>query len=462
MNKKRLLIILGFFFTAILSASVTYGVMKYNEVMNITNDPFGKLRSTFNTIKTEYYQDAKTEDLVDGAINGMIGALKDPYSTYMDAKEASSFQENISSSFEGIGAEVQESNGKIMIVSPIKGSPAEKAGIKPKDQILKVDNKSVEGMTVNEAIMLIRGEKGSKVTLLVERAGAGELNFTITRDTIPIETVHSEVIDNQIGKIQITKFSESTEKELRQAIDNLTKQHVKSFVIDLRQNPGGLMDQAILMSELFVPKGKNILQVESKDGSRKVYKSEKDPIVDLPVVVVVDEGTASAAEIMAAALHQSAGIPLVGEKTFGKGTVQTTKSFKDGSSVKYTIAKWLTPDGHWIHKKGIKPQYTVSLPDYAKLPYLNPEKTLKEQDVSKEVKVAQQMLQALGYQNVKVNSVFDEATKIDVEKFQKDNGIAVNGQIGGETTIKLIENLQKKLTENDTQLSEAITILKKK
>ncbi|MED4400173.1 S41 family peptidase [Metabacillus fastidiosus] len=461
MGKKRFLIIFGFFLTAVVSAGITYGAVKYNEISNISNDPFGKLRSTYQTIKTDYYKDAKTEDLVDGAIRGMLGALEDPYSTYMDTKEAKGFQENISSSFEGIGAEVQESDGAIMIVSPIKGSPAEAAGLKPKDKILKVDNTSVEGMSVNEAIMLIRGEKGSKVKLLVERSGVGELNFTITRDTIPIETVHFEKMDDGIGKIQITKFSESTDKELAKAVSELTKQNVKGFVIDLRQNPGGLLEQAVYMSDLFIAKGKNILQVENKDGSKEVYKAENEDKIDLPVVVVVDEGTASAAEIMAAALHQSAGIPIIGDKTFGKGTIQTTKAFKDGSSVKYTIAKWLTPDGHWIHEKGIKPQYAVSLPEYAKLPYLDPEKTLKEEDSSAEVKVAQQMLQALGYNNVKANGIFDPATKQEVEKFQKENGIAVNGQIGGETTIKMIESLQKKLIENDTQLEEAVNVLKK-
>jgi carboxyl-terminal processing protease len=152
--------------------------------------------------------------------------------------------------------------------------------------------------------MIIRGEKGTKVNLVVKRAGVGELTFKITRDTIPLETVYSEVIEDNIGKIQITKFSESTGEELTKALTDLQNKKVKGLIIDLRQNPGGLMDQALAMSDLFLPKGKNILQVENKDGSKEIYKSENEAAIDLPITVIVDGGTASAGEIMAAALNQ--------------------------------------------------------------------------------------------------------------------------------------------------------------
>ncbi|UOK56498.1 PDZ domain-containing protein [Bacillus sp. CMF21] len=448
--------------TAIISAGITFAVVQkdsgLSQAQGKSDDPFEKLYSTYDTLKGEFYQDTNQEKLVDGAIKGMLQSLDDPYSTYMDQEEAKGFNENISSSFEGIGAEVQESDGKIMIVSPIKGSPAEKAGLKPKDKILKVDDKSVEGMTVNEAVMLIRGEKGSKVQLVIERDGVGELDFNLTRDTIPLETVYTEV-ENGIGKVQITKFSETTGKELADALNKLNDQEVKGLVLDLRQNPGGLLDQAIAMSDIFVPKGKTIMQIENKDGSKEVQKSQNDSAVNVPVVVVVDNGTASAAEIMAGALNQSAGIPIVGEKTFGKGTIQTAKSFEDGSSIKYTIAKWLTPDGSWIHKKGIEPQHKATLPAYANLPYLNPDKELKQGDSSAEVKVAQQMLKALGYKNVKTDGFYEETTKNAVTQFQAKYSLKSTGTISGETTIKMLETLQAQLKENDTQMEEAIKVL---
>ncbi|MGM0875261.1 MAG: S41 family peptidase [Bacillota bacterium] len=449
--------------TAIVSAGITYNVVQPKEVSIASEeDPFLKLRSTYDILQEGYYKDVDTDKLVEGAIKGMVESLEDPYSVYMDVEQAKSFSENISSSFEGIGAEIQESNGSIMIVSPIKGSPAEEVGLKPKDVILKVDDKSVEGLSVNEAVMIIRGEKGTKVNLAVKRAGVGEITFTITRDTIPLETVYSEVIEDNIGKIQITKFSESSGEELAKALTELQNKKVKGLILDLRQNPGGLMDQALAMSDLFLPKGKNILQVENNDGSKEVYKSENEAAIELPITVLIDGGTASAGEIMAAALHQSAGIPLVGEKTFGKGTVQTAKSFKDSSSVKYTTAKWLTPDGTWIHEKGIEPEIKAELPAYANLPFINPENVLKEGDSTTEVKAAQQMLKALGYEEINVRGYFDASTTKVVEEFQKKNNLSVDGKITGDTTIKIMELISSKIKENDTQLEKAISVLKEK
>ncbi|MBD1379033.1 S41 family peptidase [Metabacillus arenae] len=447
--------------TAVISSALTLTLIEPKSMTTASSDEkFEKLFSTYETIKKEYYQDTNDTKLVDGAINGMVESLDDPYSDYMNQKEAKSFDDNISSSFEGIGAEVQEIDGKIMIVSPIKGSPAEKAGLKPRDKILKVDNKSIEGMSVNEAVMLIRGEKGSTVDLVVERDGSGQMDFTITRDTIPLETVYFEVEDN-VGKIQITKFSESTAEELKKAVEELESKNVKGLVLDLRQNPGGLMDQAILMSDMFVPKGKTIMQVENKDGSKEVYKAENDPITDLPSVVVVDKGTASAAEIMAAALYQSARIPVVGEKTFGKGTIQTAQTFNDSSSVKFTIAKWLTPNGEWIHEKGFKPQVKASLPEFASLPYLDPKKGMKPGDSGEEVKTAQKMLNALGYKEMKEEGFFDESTKSQVKAFQADHKLSASGELNEETIIKLMEALQKMIAENDVQIEKAIEVLKK-
>ena len=459
MKNSKLLI--SVIVTAIITAGITYNVVQPREsVSSNPDDPFSKLRSTYDILQSNYYKDVDTNKLVEGAIKGMVDSLEDPYSVYMDVEEAKSFSENISSSFEGIGAEIQESNGSIMIVSPIKGSPAEEVGLKPKDVILKVNDESVEGLSVNEAVLKIRGEKGTKVNLLVQRAGVGELTFSITRDTIPLETVYYEVIEDNIGKIQITKFSETTGEELSNALKELQSKNVKGLVLDLRQNPGGLMDQALLMSDLFVDKGENILQVEDRTGAKEVYKAENDKVVNLPVTVIIDGGTASAGEIMAAALHQSAGIPLVGEKTFGKGTVQTAKAFDDSSSVKYTTAKWLTPDGSWIHEKGIEPTVKAELPAYANLPYINPDNVLKLGDSTAEVNAAQQMLKALGYTDISEKGYFDENTEKVVKQFQEDQGLTVDGKITKDTTIKLIELIQNKIKDNDTQLEKAISVLK--
>ncbi|WP_440969700.1 S41 family peptidase [Peribacillus frigoritolerans] len=465
---KKFTFIMGIFLVIFLTAGITtialtFGDEKVESLAPDKHAEFEKLYSTYDKIKDNYYEEVDEEKLVDGAINGMIKSLDDPYSAYMDKKEASSFRESISSSFEGIGAEIQEQDGQIMVVSPIKGSPAEKAGVKPNDIILSVDGKSVEGLTSSEAVLKIRGEKGTKVDLSISRAGESEpIELTIKRDTIPIETVYAEMLDDGVAKIQVTSFSEHTVQELKTALEEMSKKDMKGLVLDLRGNPGGLLDQAIEMASLFVPNGKVVLQVEDRSGKKDVYKSENDGELKIPVVVLIDDGSASASEIVAAAVSESADIPLIGVKSFGKGTVQTAeKPFKDGSNFKYTAAKWLTPEGNWIHKKGIKPDINVKLPDYASLPYISPDKELKASDSSSEVKAAEEMLKEAGHDPGKIDGFFDEATKNAVTAFQREQKIKETGTIKDDTTVKLMQVIQEKILKNDTQVKKAVEVLKK-
>ncbi|MEE3952875.1 S41 family peptidase [Peribacillus frigoritolerans] len=464
---KKFTFIMGIFLVIFLTAGITtialtFGDEKVESLAPDKHSEFEKLYSTYDTIKDNYYEEIDEEKLVDGAINGMIKSLDDPYSAYMDKNEASSFHESISSSFEGIGAEIQEQDGQIMVVSPIKGSPAEKAGVKPNDIILSVDGKSVEGLSSSEAVLKIRGEKGTKVDLSISRAGESEpIKLTIKRDTIPIETVYAEMLDDGVAKIQVTSFSEHTVQELKTALEEMSKKDMKGLVLDLRGNPGGLLDQAIEMASLFIPNGEVVLQIEERSGNKEVYKSENDGELKIPVVVLIDDGSASASEIVAAAVSESADIPLIGVKSFGKGTVQTAQDFKDGSNFKYTAAKWLTPEGNWIHKKGIKPDITVKLPDYASLPYISPDKELKASDSSSEVKAAEEMLKEAGHDPGKIDGFFDEATTNAVIAFQKEQKIKETGTIKDDTTVKLMQVIREKILKNDTQVKKAVEVLKK-
>ncbi|WP_455906947.1 lmo1851 family serine protease [Peribacillus frigoritolerans] len=464
---KKFTFIMGIFLVIFLTAGITtialtFGDEKVESLAPDKHAEFEKLYSTYDKIKDDYYEEVDEEKLVDGAINGMIKSLDDPYSAYMDKKEASSFHESISSSFEGIGAEIQEQDGQIMVVSPIKGSPAEKAGVKPNDIILSVDGKSVEGLSSSEAVLKIRGEKGTKVDLSISRAGESEpIELTIKRDTIPIETVYAEMLEDGVAKIQVTSFSEHTVQELKTALEEMSKKDMKGLVLDLRGNPGGLLDQAIEMASLFIPNGKVVLQVEDRSGKKDVYKSENDGELKIPVVVLIDDGSASASEIVAAAVSESADIPLIGVKSFGKGTVQTAEDFEDGSNFKYTAAKWLTPEGNWIHKKGIKPDITVKLPDYASLPYISPDKELKASDSSSEVKAAEEMLKEAGHDPGKIDGFFDEATKNAVTAFQREQKIKETGTIKDDTTVKLMQVIREKILKNDTQVKKAVEVLKK-
>ncbi|KMY54533.1 peptidase S41 [Bacillus sp. FJAT-27231] len=465
--KKFHFIMLVFFLVfataAITTLALAFGGEKAAEVGMKPRGEFEKLYEAYDKLEKNYYQDINEEKLINGAINGMLDSLDDPYSDYMDKKEASQFHESVSSSFEGIGAEIQEEKGMIKIVSPIKGSPAEKAGLRPNDRIMAVDGKSLEGMSSSEAVLLIRGEKGTKVKLKVQRAGTKEpMEITIVRDEIPIETVYAEMNDDKVAHIQITSFSEHTAAELKKAIEEMEKKGMKSMVLDVRQNPGGLLDQAVEMTDMFVPEGKVLFQVEDNQGRREKMVSDSKKKVTVPVVVLVDSGSASASEIFAAAMKESAGVTLIGEKTFGKGTVQTAEDFKDGSNMKFTTAKWLTPNGNWIHKKGIKPDIEVKLPDYANLPYLNPDSELKLDSLSEEVKNGEKMLEALGYHPGKVDGFFDKATEEAVKEFQKKSGIEQTGVLSGDTTVRLMTDLREKIQQNDTQKEKAIEILKER
>lgn len=461
---KKFHFVMLLFLVVFLAAGITTFALAFGDEKVVTagteRKEFEKLYNAFDTIQDNYFKEVDEKKLVNGAIDGMLQSLDDPYSDYMNEKEASSFHESISSSFEGIGAEIQEKDGYIIIVSPLKGSPAEKAGLKPNDKVVSVDGKNIQGMGSTEAVLLIRGEKGSTVKLVVQRPGVSEpLNFSIVRDTIPIETVYGEMVTDTIAKVQITTFSENTSTELITILNDLQAKGMKGLVLDLRQNPGGLLNQAVAISSLFVPEGKVLFKVEDRDGNIEEVKSEQKENPDIPLVVIIDKGSASASEILAGAVSESANVPLVGEKSFGKGTVQRAQDFSDGSNMKYTTEKWLTPEGNWIHEKGIVPDYEVAMPEYANISYIDPEQELKLSVASTPVKAAQQMLKALGIDPGREDGYFDEATQKAVIEFQKQQKIEQTGILKGESTILLMEKLRELLKANDPQVQKAVELL---
>lgn len=461
---KKFHFVMLLFLVVFLAAGITTFALAFGDEKVVTagteRKEFEKLYNAFDTIQDNYFKEVDEKQLVNGAIDGMLQSLDDPYSDYMDEEEASSFHDSISSSFEGIGAEIQEKDGYIIIVSPLKGSPAEKAGLKPNDKVVSVDGKNIQGMGSTEAVLLIRGEKGTTVKLVVQRPGVSEhLNFSIVRDTIPIETVYGEMVTDTIAKVQITTFSENTSTELITILNDLQSKGMKGLILDLRQNPGGLLNQAVAISSLFVPEGKVLFKVEDRDGNIEEVKSEQKENPDIPLVVIVDKGSASASEILAGAVSESANVPLVGEKSFGKGTVQRAQDFSDGSNMKYTTEKWLTPEGNWIHEKGIVPDYEVAMPEYANISYIDPEQELKLSVASNQVKAAQQMLKALGIEPGREDGYFDEATQKAVIEFQKQQNIEQTGILKGESTILLMEKLRDLIQDNDPQVQKAVELL---
>ncbi len=455
-------------FTLILSTAgltifaLTFGEDKVVEVGSPERREFQKLYQAYDDLKAEYYADIDQEALVNGAINGMIDALGDPYSDYMNQDEAAQFEESISSSFQGIGAEIQERNGFISVVSPIKNSPAEKAGILPNDQIIAVDGESIQGMSASEAVLLIRGEKGTSVSLTIKRGDMSDpMEITIVRDEIPIETVYAELLEDQVAHIQITSFSQNTYDELLKAITDMEEKGMKAMVLDVRQNPGGLLTSAIDISNLFVDAGKPLFQTKVKEKDAEIYTATNGTKVEVPVNLLIDGGSASASEILAGAMSESAGTQLIGLNTFGKGTVQTANELNDGSNMKFTTAKWLTPEGNWIHEKGIAPDIKIEYPSYTQLPYLDASVELKIGVLSDQVKAAEEMLVAIGFDTGKVDGLFDEQTETAIKQIQKENELEETGILTGDTTYVLMDRLRVKIEKEDPQLLKAKELLMK-
>ncbi|MCQ6276613.1 S41 family peptidase [Bacillus sp. V3B] len=467
---KKFHFIMLLFLVVFLSAGITTFALAFGDEKAVSvgtnRTEFDKLYSAFDTLKHNYFEEVDQDQLISGAINGMVDSLDDPYSDYMDTSEAKGFRDSISSSFEGIGAEIQEQDGYIMIVSPIKESPAEKAGLKPNDKVISVDGESIQGMSATEAVLLIRGEKGTTVKLTIQRPGMDEvMEVPIVRDTIPIETVYGEMVEGEegIAKIQITSFSQNTAEELVTTLKDLQDQGMEGLILDLRQNPGGLLDQAIKISSLFLPDNEMILQVEDRNGKiEEIKSSSSQDNLNVPLVVVIDKGSASASEILAAAVKESGNATLVGETSFGKGTVQQAQDFPDGSNIKFTTQKWLTPNGNWIHEKGITPDQKESLPPYASLTLLNPDNELKLSTTSTEVKTAQQMLMALGYNPGREDGYYDEKTEQAVKGFQTKENLEVTGILTGDSTVTLMQRLREQIKDNDTQIQKAVEVLKEK
>ncbi|KHL94033.1 peptidase S41 [Paenibacillus sp. IHB B 3415] len=424
-----------------------------------------KLGTALSLIESNYYETVDREKLIDGAVNGMMEALGDPYSNYMGKETAARFEESIEGSFSGIGAEVSSDNGKVVVVSPIKGSPAEKAGIQAKDVILSVNGESLEGLELNDAVAKIRGPKGSDATLKIQRTGTAEpLEFVITRDDVRLETVYATMEKDNIGVIEVTQFSQNTGKRFEEELTKLETQGMKGLVIDVRNDPGGVLPVVIEMAEQFVPAGKAIVQVEDKNKQREVSTS-KGSSKKYPVVVLMNKGSASASEIMAGALQQSAGAKLIGEDSFGKGTVQTSfeEQLGDGSLLKITIAKWLTPDGTWIHGKGIKPDIAVAQPDYFSVAPINKSVTLQYNMNSTDVKSAQTMLDGLGYKPGRKDGYFDAGTKEAVKKFQSTSKLKATGVIDAKTAEALELALIKVIQDpaKDNQRNKGIEEIRK-
>ncbi|HEC21814.1 MAG TPA: S41 family peptidase [Chloroflexi bacterium] len=330
-----------------------------------TADEFKVFWEVWNTIEDRFYYDLPDRRTrIYGAINGMLETLDDPYTAFVPPEVARILREDNSGEFEGIGAYVEEApDGGVFIIRVFEDGPAAQAGLRAGDIVVAVDGQDITRATLNEALLLIRGPAGTDVTLTVVREGEDQLlEFTITRARLEIPTVEARMLDDNIGYVALFEFNSVASRRLTDAVEELLDQGAEAIILDLRNNPGGFLDQAIDVADLFLPEGVVVIQ-RDVDGNERIHRSRDGQIAeDVPLVVLVNEGSASASEIVAGAIQDRGRGTLIGETTFGKGSVQLQFDLSDGSQLRVTYANWYTPNDRSISEEGITPDIIVETP----------------------------------------------------------------------------------------------------
>ncbi|MEK7447188.1 MAG: S41 family peptidase [Patescibacteria group bacterium] len=326
---------------------------------------FGIFWKTWDMVNEKYDGDIDPQKLLYGAVSGMVKATGDPYTAFLNPDEAKTFEEDLAGTFSGIGAEIGIKKDRLTVIAPVPGSPAEKAGLRTGDLINRIGDESTSGLAIDEAVMKIRGQEGTEVKLTIERGGK-EQDYTIKREKIEVKSVKYS-IDKDILKITISRFDENTAGLVREAEEAGIAKNVKGTIIDLRNDPGGYLDSSIDVASEFIEKGTIVTEKQEKKNKSQSFKaSGNGKMIDkgkYPLVVLVNNGSASASEILAGAIRDNGRGQLIGEKTFGKGSVQEIEKLPDGSQLKVTVAHWYTPKGVNISKEGLMPDIEVKLSD---------------------------------------------------------------------------------------------------
>lgn len=326
---------------------------------------FGEVVALQELVSRQFYKDTESVDFITGLKRSLFQSLDDPYSVYFDPAEYKSFNEVNEGTYGGIGVIVSPGeDGLITVVSPIEGTPGERAGLVTGDRIIKVDGAEVTGEKIDEAVSHMKGKPGTDVVLTLLRKGDVQSDVKITREQIVIKSAKSEMLDGSVGYLKLNVFDEKSAKEFKQHLDSLLSKGAKGLIIDLRNNPGGSLDQCVEIADRLLG-DQVIVSTRDRAGNEDVERSDAKK-VDVPYVLLVNEGSASASEILTGAVQDTHSGTIIGTRTFGKGLVQAVSGLPDGSGYKITVAQYFTPNGSYIHGKGIEPDIVVPLPDALK------------------------------------------------------------------------------------------------
>ena len=364
-----LILIIG---TGAFFLGTVYGSLNSEEIIDngtpvVGDSSFDKLYEVRDVINSQYYQDIDQDALVEGAIKGMVNSVGDPYTVFFNAEEYKEFNDDGDGNYVGIGVIVGIKEDRIVVITPFEGSPAFKAGLRSGDFITKVEGVEYTGTELDKAVSVIKGEEGKPVTLTIMRNGE-EQDITIVRASITIVNVESEMLEGDIAHVTMLQFSNNTAEQVREAMEELRDQGAKGYILDLRGNPGGFLDEAVDVASLFVEKDKTILYTLDKYDQKKEYRSYGGSFIGAPLVVLIDGGSASASEVVSGALKDYEAATLVGQQSFGKGIVQMVYQVGDGEAVKVTVSSYYSPDGINIHGEGIAPDIEVEIPEDAEMP----------------------------------------------------------------------------------------------
>ena len=425
------------------------------------SEEYNLLFTVVDILNREYLEEFDREELIEGAVIGLLKKLNDPQTSYLDTDAMDNLLISLKGSFGGIGVRIIDSEEGVIVIEVLPDTPAEEANLQPGDRICAVDGTDVRDYTVEEAVAIIRGEKGSTVTLGIERPGIEDIiEADLVRADIQSNTVKGEMIKPGIGYIKISNFDGTTGDDFLEKFGAMEDEGLDGFILDLRDNPGGVLHEVLKVARELVPEGEIVRIVDRNGAIREIYHSyarEKE----YPIAVLINGGSASGSEIIAGALQDHGTAVLVGSPSFGKATVQHFETFENGSGLRYTVAKYVTPSGNDIHGEGIKPDVDVELPQYHRYFYYLGPGALEKGDFGQPVFLLQSMLEALGY-NVEPIGYFDDLTESAISRFQQRFDLESHGRFDDITWVYLRQELDEIIHEEDDQLLEALRLIEER